>query len=225
MDSTYIGSCCKFCNNCLCYSVLEIERFTLRKTFITDLISKRRLANFGEENQYYLSDHHEPIVSREVCLTSSLGIGRTTKHKNGDFKVFISDGVQERMVAELQLKKGNGNFEFNTFLNQLNENIPLKIEMHQKVNTLRNNRDVIKEVAINDIDKTVLIGTKILSKGKPQDKTLRKLYMFTEESESIITEFIRNLKKANMTVAWTTEDQRFRVADINSLINSINVKG
>jgi DNA invertase Pin-like site-specific DNA recombinase len=38
----------------------------LGKTFTTDPISKRRLANFGEENQYYIRDHHEPIVSREV---------------------------------------------------------------------------------------------------------------------------------------------------------------
>ena len=145
-------------------------------------------------------------------------------HKNGDFKVFISDEVQERMVAELQLDKRNGSFEFNIFLNQLNEAIPLNVDMNQKVNTLRKNRDVIQNVAINDIDKTVLIGTKILPKGKPQDKTLRKLYMFTEESESIITDFISNLKKANMTVAWTTEDQRFKAADINSLINNVNVK-
>lgn len=144
-------------------------------------------------------------------------------HKKGNFKVYISDEVQERLVAELQLKEGNGNFEFNKFLNQLNEAIPLKVDWTQKVNTLRNNRDVIQNVAINDIDKTVLIGTKTLPKGKPQDKTLRKLYMFTEESESIITEFISNLKKANMTVAWTTEDQRFKAADINSLINNINV--
>lgn len=38
----------------------------LGKTFTTDLISKRRLANMGEENRYYLRDHHEPIVSREI---------------------------------------------------------------------------------------------------------------------------------------------------------------
>jgi DNA invertase Pin-like site-specific DNA recombinase len=38
----------------------------LGKTFTTDPISKRRLANMGEENQYYLRDHHEPIVSREI---------------------------------------------------------------------------------------------------------------------------------------------------------------
>ena len=141
------------------------------------------------------------------------------RHKDGDFQVFISDETQERMVAELQLQKRDGSFDFTTFLNQLNEAIPLEVTMRQKVNTLRNNRDVIKKIAIDDIEKTVLIGTKVLSKGKPQDKTLRKLYMFTEESESVITELIKNLKRANMTVAWTTEDQRARAADINSLIN------
>ncbi|MCI9560441.1 MAG: hypothetical protein HFG52_14695 [Lachnospiraceae bacterium] len=38
----------------------------LGKTFATDPISKRRLTNMGEENQYYLKDHHELIVSREI---------------------------------------------------------------------------------------------------------------------------------------------------------------
>lgn len=142
-------------------------------------------------------------------------------HKKGDFKVYISDEIQERMVAELQLQMGNGTFEFECFLNQLNEAIPLKVEIGQKVETLRENREIIREIAIEDIEKTVLIGTRALSKGKPQDKTLRKLYMYTEESEEVITEFIKNLKKANMTVAWTTEEQRFRAADINAMINGI----
>ena len=93
--------------------------------------------------------------------------------------------------------------------------------MAQKVETLRNNRNIIRAVGIDEIEKTVLISTKVLSKGKPQDRTLRKLYMYTEESETVITEFIKNLKKANMTVAWTTEEQRFRAADINAMINSV----
>lgn len=38
----------------------------LGKTFTVDPISKRRLANFGESDQYYIEDHHEAIVSREV---------------------------------------------------------------------------------------------------------------------------------------------------------------
>ncbi len=38
----------------------------LEKTFTTDPITKRRIENFGEVEQYYVKDHHEPIVSEEV---------------------------------------------------------------------------------------------------------------------------------------------------------------
>ncbi len=142
-------------------------------------------------------------------------------HRNGDFKVYISDEVQMRMKAELQLKEENATFDFERFLNEVNNAIPQEITMSQKVKTLRDNRNIIRTVGIDEIEKTVLIGTKVLSKGKPQDRTLRKLYMYTEESETVITEFIKNLKKANMTVAWTTEEQRFKAADINAMINSL----
>lgn len=142
-------------------------------------------------------------------------------HRNGDFKVYISDEVQMRMKAELQLKEGNATFDFERFLNEVNNAIPQEIAVSQKVKTLRDNRNIIRTVGIDEIEKTVLIGTKVLSKGKPQDRTLRKLYMYTEESETVITELIKNLKKANMTVAWTTEEQRFRAVDINAMINSL----
>ena len=33
------------------------------KTFTLDPISKRRLDNFGEEDQFYIRDHHEAIIS------------------------------------------------------------------------------------------------------------------------------------------------------------------
>lgn len=142
-------------------------------------------------------------------------------HRNGDFKVYISNEVQMRMRAELQLQEGNATFDFERFLNEVNNAIPQEITMSQKVKTLRDNRNIIRTVGIDEIEKTVLIGTKVLSKGKPQDRTLRKLYMYTEESETVITELIKNLKKANMTVAWTTEEQRFKAADINAMINSL----
>ncbi len=34
------------------------------KTFTLDPISKRRLSNKGEEDKYYIKDHHEPIIDR-----------------------------------------------------------------------------------------------------------------------------------------------------------------
>ena len=36
------------------------------KTFTVDPITKRRLINLGEADQYYIENHHEPIVSREL---------------------------------------------------------------------------------------------------------------------------------------------------------------
>ena len=35
------------------------------KTYTTDPISHRRVVNMGEENQYYIQEHHEPIISPE----------------------------------------------------------------------------------------------------------------------------------------------------------------
>ena len=38
----------------------------LGKTFTVDPISKRRLENLGEEDRFYIRNHHEPIVSEET---------------------------------------------------------------------------------------------------------------------------------------------------------------
>ena len=38
----------------------------LGKTFTVDPLSKRRLENLGEENRFYIRDHHEPIISEET---------------------------------------------------------------------------------------------------------------------------------------------------------------
>lgn len=38
----------------------------LGKTFTLDPISKRRLENLGEEDQFYIKNHHEPIISDEM---------------------------------------------------------------------------------------------------------------------------------------------------------------
>lgn len=50
--------------------ILQNEKYMgdilLGKTFTVDPISKRRLANFGESDQFYLENHHEPIVFKDV---------------------------------------------------------------------------------------------------------------------------------------------------------------
>ncbi len=36
------------------------------KTYTVDPISGRRLENYGEEDQYYVKNHHQPIISTEM---------------------------------------------------------------------------------------------------------------------------------------------------------------
>lgn len=67
----------------------------LGKTFITDPISKRRLANMGEENQYYLRDHHEPIVSREIWDKAE-----EIRMKRSRNKVVETTGNRERYTRQ-----------------------------------------------------------------------------------------------------------------------------
>jgi DNA invertase Pin-like site-specific DNA recombinase len=60
-------------NKWTCSSVMGIihnEKYKgdilLGKTFTVDPISKRRLGNLGEEDRFYIREHHEPIISEEV---------------------------------------------------------------------------------------------------------------------------------------------------------------
>lgn len=50
--------------------VLKNEKYKgdilLGKTFTVDPISKKRLTNFGEEDQFYIKNHHEAIISEEM---------------------------------------------------------------------------------------------------------------------------------------------------------------
>lgn len=67
----------------------------LGKTFTLDPISKRRLSNFGEEEQYYIRDHHEPIVSREIWDEAE-GI----RNKRAKHKVIATTGNRERFTRQ-----------------------------------------------------------------------------------------------------------------------------
>ncbi|HBG1794452.1 TPA: recombinase family protein [Clostridioides difficile] len=53
----------------------------LGKTFTVDLISKRRLENMGEEDKFYMKDHHEPIISEEVFEKAQEILNRRNKNR------------------------------------------------------------------------------------------------------------------------------------------------
>ena len=70
----------------------------LEKTFTTDPITKRRIENFGEVEQYYVKDHHEPIVSEEVWeKAQEIRISRNRPGK------MMADGKREKYTKKYAL--------------------------------------------------------------------------------------------------------------------------
>lgn len=124
-------------------------------------------------------------------------------HSKGDFFIYLNENLKIQFVNELQLTEGDGTFCFSTFMEQLNQQIPDHISPERKATLMRENSELIIQAnAIEDSDKIYFGGPKKLSIGTPQDKTLRKLYMFTNNDPKDIDSFIKILKKINYTVAW-----------------------
>ena len=65
--------------------ILKNEKYIgdlrMGKTFTVDPISKRRLDNKGEEDQFYVKDHHEPIIEREAFEKVQEILSRRSKKK------------------------------------------------------------------------------------------------------------------------------------------------
>lgn len=144
-------------------------------------------------------------------------------HYKGTFEVYINKKLEEELTQELCLNHTGNAFDFLRFLQQLNDSIPLEITSETKTKTLRNNKNIIRSLGvIDEAEKTILIGDKHLSVGSPKDKTLRKLYLYTDADPKDIDVLITLLKKFNRTVAWTTEDNNSKAADIHKLISKLS---
>lgn len=129
-------------------------------------------------------------------------------YKNG-FKVFITDIIKNKIIEELQLQKGVGNpFDFEQFLKVLNSQIPQKIHRKEKIKILKDNFREIdlekRKKLVTEANKIYLYGVNTLPSYKtPQEKTLRKLYLYVDGSSDDISDFIKELKKQNKTLMWT----------------------
>ena len=147
----------------------------------------------------YLSDEDKEAKDTLFIYMRNTKVLRKLKmygsHKKGTFDVYISEKIQNEMTEELCLTHSGKPFDFEHFLEELNSNIPLEIRQETKIKTLRENRKIISSLdVVDEAKKTVLIGDKHLSVGKPQDKTLRKLYLYTDADVKDIDELIKVVK-------------------------------
>lgn len=158
----------------------------------------------------FLSDEDNEAKDRLFIYMRNTKYMRNIKmygnHIKGKFEVYITDQIKNELIEELQLTSNGASFDFISFLEQLNNSIPQSIDHREKISKLRQNKDIIRPLdVIDEADRTILIGEVRLPKNKePQDKTLRKLYIYTDGAVQDITKLIELLKQYNMTVAWQT---------------------
>src|SRR5699024_11964416 len=67
------------------------------KTFTADPISKRRLQNLGEEDRYYIHDHHKPIISEEMFARAQ----EIRRRRNVNRKHGVTPGKRDRKSTRL----------------------------------------------------------------------------------------------------------------------------
>ncbi len=134
-------------------------------------------------------------------------------HLNGQFDIYLKPFMIGWFKEELELKNLNSNnpFDVENFFFQINRSIPQQLPLITKIDTLRRTWHDVKEHLPNDVvdenDKIYLMYPKVLPKNmKPQEKTLRKLYLYTNGNSNEISELINYLKRMNTTVCWTADE-------------------
>lgn len=128
-------------------------------------------------------------------------------HKRGEFQVYLGEREIDAIKRELQVGKGNGvPFDIAGFIEGLNSKIPGSLPLAKKIEILRANLGAISG-HLGDIvefaEKTELIGeVQLPSNKQPQEKTIRKLYLYSTDSPDVVANYIANLKMRNCTLAW-----------------------
>lgn len=131
-------------------------------------------------------------------------------YKRGGTHAYLKLLQIEAMIAELQLDGASGvPFDFGKFLTSLNSLIPTSLPLQVTVDTFRLVWPEARHGLASFIDdalKTTLIGVPKVSAGKkPRERTLRKLYLYTNESTTAVTAFIEILKARGRTTAWSAD--------------------
>ncbi|MBN1970393.1 MAG: hypothetical protein JW870_13580 [Candidatus Delongbacteria bacterium] len=134
-------------------------------------------------------------------------------HLNGQFDIYLKPFMIGWFKEELELKNLNSNnpFDIENFFFQINRSIPQQLPLITKIDTLRRTWHDVKEHLPNDVvdenDKIYLMYPKVLPKNmKPQEKTLRKLYLYINGNSNEISELINYLKRMNTTVCWNADE-------------------
>lgn len=146
--------------------------------------------------------------------------------QSNTFTVYLTDTHQNYIRDELGIVGGGDvGFDVEAFLQALNADIPQQLTLADLQDNCKTHKDAFLQPelrnVIDDAHKIYLIGPRQLPSGKkPQEKTLRKLYLHVNADANVLEQFIAALKKLNKTVAWSADAKR-TTGDIRQMLNSM----
>lgn len=131
-------------------------------------------------------------------------------YMRGGTHAYLKPFQADAMIAELQIDDSEGvPFSFERFLESLNALIPANLPLQVTVDAFRKVWPEARHHLTNFVDealKTTLIGVPRVAAGKkPRERTLRKLYLHTNESTAAVTAFIETLRARGRTTAWSAD--------------------
>jgi hypothetical protein len=131
-------------------------------------------------------------------------------HWGGTTRVFLTEAKKRLILAELAIWSGGKPFDWASFFAQVNAAIPQTLPLQETLEKVREVwPDVKKDVAsgLDECEKTVLIGIKRLPPNqRPRDRTLCKLYVYTDGNAADIAHLIDALRRANITLLWSSPE-------------------
>lgn len=180
---------------------------------------------FSEEDES--KDQLFLYLARTRCMLTFLMYGRhaVVNPESNRFLVYIKPSDIEKIRLELGLQGRGGGFNLEEFLRALNNEIPQHLNFTELQESCRRHREAFTDPQLRKVvdqsDKIYLIGPRRLDADrKPREKTLRKLYLHVDGEPAILEQFIQELKRRNMTLAWTDDPERAN-GDVRWMLNNI----
>lgn len=125
-----------------------------------------------------------------------------------DFKFSEDDEAAIREELDINHAEG-GNFEFATFYESLNQEIPQTVPLVDCIRHMQENSQVVERHCAKHLehaDRRFLLSHQPLPPNKkPRDETLRKL-IYLARDPRVVSGMIAHLKRLNWTLKWTDAD-------------------
>lgn len=192
------------------------------KIYTTDPISHRRVVNMGEENMYYMQEHHEPIISERMFnqvqeILQKRGGVRSSGRRKGNFsrKYPFSSRLYCGFCGNLLTRR---NWHFGT-KNSITVWRCMEFVKHGKENCphCKAIKESIIEEAFTQSYKLLCDSNKELIQEESNESSIKRL----EEQKQILKEKIDKLIDLNLNGTISTEILQEKKAKLQNKINKI----